>query len=303
MPEISVVIPTRNRAALLGRCLASLCGQTLDASRFEICVVNNGAREMVEKIVGLVNTHYPKHRIFIIDQPVLGVAAARNAGTGHTTSPLIAQGDDDATMPPDWLERFLGAFATQDIAVGKVAGEILPVWGAPRPDWVADGMLPLLAAASGLGTQSGFVAEALPEGNACYRREALDAAGHFPDRLGRKGNNLLSGERAVDLAMRDMGWKLYYDPTIVIHHAISADRLQPVWMRRRAFWQGVSDFAENVYLQSRNIETAKAPGEELPLDRKDWAFINDTAEPPDEAGLARLRGLGFVLARAGFMPV
>jgi glycosyltransferase involved in cell wall biosynthesis len=302
MPDISVVIPTRNRAALLGRCLANLCEQTLDPARYEICVVINASRDKTDKAIELVSAHYANHKIITIDEPTLGTARARNAGVRHTTSPLIAQGDDDVTVPSDWLEKFIAAFAQQDIRVGKIAGDIRPVWGALRPDWLQDDMLAMLGACSGLGDQACFSDKALPVGNACYRREALDSAGLFPEKLGRKGNNLLSGENAVDLVMHKQGWKLYYDPSITIDHAITADRLQPSWIRRRAFWQGVSDFAERVYLQAKQVEIGGEPATNLPLDRDYWKFINDSAEVPGEGAQAKLRSLGFVLARSGFIP-
>jgi glycosyltransferase involved in cell wall biosynthesis len=303
MPDISVVIPTRNRAGFLGRCLQSLCEQTLDPSRFEICVVNNGSTDPTPKVIDLVRTHYPKHTITLVDEAHMGVSYARNTGVKNTTAPLIVQGDDDATMPPDWLEKFIAGFAAQDRDVGKIGGDVIPVWAAPRPVWLTDGMLPLLTAASGFGDKPRFMNEGLLECNGCYRREALEAAGGFPTTLGRKGNSLLSAEHAVDLVMNVAGWKLYYDPSITINHTIHADRMQPVWFRRRYFWQGVSDYAIRVYLKSKGLEPAYGVAVELPLDRSNWTFINDRNEPPTEESLNRLRSLGLVLAKSGFIPV
>jgi len=303
VPDISVVIPTRNRGALLGHGLASLCEQTLDPSRFEVCVVNNGSMEMTAKVVGLVTAHYPNHRIILIDEPALGVAYARNAGIKNTSAPLIVQGDDDATAPPDWLERFLASFQAQGADVGKIGGDVIPVWGAPRPEWLTDAMLPLLTAASGFGDKPRFVNEGLLECNGCYRREALEAAGYFPTTLGRKGSSLLSAEHAVDLVINMSGWKLYYDPSIVIKHHIHAERLKPVWFRRRYFWQGVSDYAIYAYLKTKGIEINHGVKVDMPFDRANWTFINNSEEPPTEDSLVRLRSLGFVLAKSGFIPI
>ncbi len=302
MVDISVVVPTQNRPALLGHCLASLCEQTLDPARFEVCVVNNGSIEMTEKVLSLINTHYPKHRVFMIDEPRRGVAHARNAGVRNTKASLIAQGDDDATMPPDWLERFLNTFSAQEAKVGKIGGDIIPVWSAPRPNWLTDSMLPMLSASSGFGDQPRYMNEGLLEGNSCYRREALEAAGNFPASLGHQGNTLLSASHAVDLVMDIMGWKLYYDPSIVINHIIHADRLTPAWFRRLYFWKGVSDFAIQTYLKNKGVNAGFTIYADMSFDQADWSFINDGNEPPTEAGLNRLRNLGFVLASSGFIP-
>jgi len=303
MPEISVVIPTRNRAALLGRAIASICEQTLDPSRFEICVVNNGSTDMTDKVVPLILAHYPKHCVYMVDEPKMGVAHARNTGIKNTTAPFIVQGDDDALAPIDWLERFLASFKEQGPDVGKIGGDVIPIWGAPRPAWLHDTMLPLLTAASGFGAEPRYVNEGLLECNGCYRREAIEAAGNFPTTLGRKGTNLLSAEHAVDLVMNVNGWKLYYDPTIIIQHFIHPERLTPVWFRRRYFWQGVSDYAVRAYLNSKNLNSPDAVSVDMPFDRDNWTFINNADEPPSELALNRLRSLGFVLARSGFIPI
>ena len=222
MSEISVIIPTRNRPALLGRCLASLCEQTLDPDRFDICVVNNGSAELAAKVIALINAHYPKHQIIRIDETRTGVAYARNAGVVQMSAPLIAQGDDDIVAPPDWLERFLAAFKAQGDDVGKIGGGIVPVWEAERPIWLTDAMLPMLAATGGLGDKARFVDDGLPMGNSCYRRKPLEQAGGFPVTLGRKGNNLLTGEQAVDRVIAARGSKLYYDPSLAVQHVIPA---------------------------------------------------------------------------------
>ena len=41
MTDVSVIVPTFNRPELLARALESLAAQTLDASRFEVLVVND----------------------------------------------------------------------------------------------------------------------------------------------------------------------------------------------------------------------------------------------------------------------
>ncbi len=301
MIDISVVIPTRNRAAFLKECLASLCAQTLAPSRYEICVVDNGSTDATADAVAEIKALYPANNIFRVEEPRLGLTMARNTGINSTSAALIAHGDDDATVAPNWLELFVGDMEKLGPDVGKVAGDIVPVWGAPRPAWLTDSLLPLMSASSGLGDKPRFADEGLLEGNSCYRREALMRAGGFPSMLGHKGNSLLSADNAVDLVMLVMGWKLYYDPSILLYHKIHADRLSPSWIRRRYFWQGVSNFAVLSYLRSRGIERREAMSVDMPFDPNEWTFINNEAEPPTEAHLRRLLGLGFVLASYGFI--
>jgi hypothetical protein len=164
-------------------------------------------------------------------------------------------------------------------------------------------MLALLTATSGCGTEARYSEDALPEANCCYRREALLEVGGFPASVGRSGNRLLSGDQVVDLVMALRGWKLFFDPAIVIHHTIHADRLTPGWIRRRWFWQGVSDYAGRMYLKSKGVAIDYALSLELPLGIADWSFINDDKTPPTEEGLKKLHALGLVLAMSGLVPV
>lgn len=302
IPEISAVIPTHNRAAFLEPCIASLCEQTLDPARYEILVVNNASTDATIPTVENLIKKYPKHKIFMVDEAALGSSHARNTALRHCNSPLLAYGDDDALVEPDWLERFLNDFTKLGSDLGKVGGEIKPVWGAPRPAWLTDGMLPLLSAATGLGTEAKFCNHPIFEGNSCYRREAVIAAGGFPVKLGRRGAMLMSGENSVDLLMSVAGWKIYYDPTIVMHHVIHADRLTPGWMRRRYFWQGVTDYTSIQFLKQQGITTNQPDNIALPESGLDWAFVNDPMTPPTPDNLIKIWGIGYMMASTGVIP-
>ena len=301
--DISVIIPTRNRAALLEKCLERLCAQTLDPARYEICVIDNGSTDNTKEIIAAVAARHKDRKIIMVEESAPSVAVARNRGVAATRAPLIALADDDTMPPPDWLTRYIDGMERLGPEVAKIAGTYTPVWGAVRPAWLTDGMLPLLSAAAGPELKPGFTDFPLLEGNSCYRREALERFGGFPRQLGRSGNSLISGELMIDLVIRMNGWKLYYDPAIVIDHHIHANRLTPLWMRQRYFWQGVSDYAARVYLKKMGISIDHAIKIELPLDVGDWAFINNASLPPTEQNLDRLRSLGLVLAKTGIIPV
>jgi glycosyltransferase involved in cell wall biosynthesis len=83
-PEVSVVVPTCGRPALLARCLAALERQSLAPERYEIIVIEDEARD--------------------------GPAAARNRGWRRARAPIIAFTDDDTEPHEDWLKYGLEAF-------------------------------------------------------------------------------------------------------------------------------------------------------------------------------------------------
>ena len=49
--KLSVIIPTRNRSALLEKALESLLAQTLSQENFEVIIVDNGSTDNTFNIV------------------------------------------------------------------------------------------------------------------------------------------------------------------------------------------------------------------------------------------------------------
>jgi glycosyltransferase involved in cell wall biosynthesis len=241
----------------------------------------------------------------MVREPVAGLSRARNKGIEATSGAFIANIDDDATACPEWLESVLSRFAALPEDVAAIGGEIDPVWQAEPPAWLDERMKGLLSAASNMGPLPRYIEPpyGLFEGNSCYRRSALLSVGCYPVALGRAGGSLLSGEGAVTALMRHKGWRLFFDPAMLIHHTIHADRLTPNWLRKRLFWQGISDYAMHRYHQSHGINTVETIHMELPLKPEDWNFLNDPSAQNLSADLVHLECLGFVLAMSGLISV
>lgn len=98
--EISVVVPTFNRAGVLPRSLASVLGQTLPP--LEVVVVDDGSTDETERIVrelGSELVHYVRL------ESRAGAQAARNRGIAEARGDWIAFQDSDDEWLPDKLER------------------------------------------------------------------------------------------------------------------------------------------------------------------------------------------------------
>ena len=94
--EISVVIPTHDRAALLTRALDSVYAQTRPAE--EVIVVDDGSSDGTRELLA---ARYPQATV--IGQPVSGVSRARNRGINAATCDWIALLDSDDCWHPDKL--------------------------------------------------------------------------------------------------------------------------------------------------------------------------------------------------------
>jgi glycosyltransferase involved in cell wall biosynthesis len=105
-PRVSVVVPTKDRDALLRQTLSTIRWQ--QDVVFEVVVVDDGSADhgLVERIVADLGD--PRFRIVRHDQS-RGVSEARNRGLAAARAPWIAFCDDDDLWAPDKLAKQLEA--------------------------------------------------------------------------------------------------------------------------------------------------------------------------------------------------
>ena len=95
--SISVVIPTHNRASLIGETIKSVLAQTHQPA--EIIVVDDGSSDRTRDIVRA----YPATYLYQSNE---GPGIARNVGVAHVKTPWVAFCDDDDLWRPTYLEAF-----------------------------------------------------------------------------------------------------------------------------------------------------------------------------------------------------
>jgi len=116
--SVSVVIITRNRSAMLERCLDALLA--MGRSPEEILVVDNASTDSTRDVVMRFQAAGP---VRYVHEPVPGVSRARNAGCRAASGDIIAFIDDDAIPTEGWLENIENAFVKSD-SIGIVGGAI-----------------------------------------------------------------------------------------------------------------------------------------------------------------------------------
>ncbi|MPZ13121.1 MAG: glycosyltransferase [Chloroflexi bacterium] len=189
-PRVSVVVPTCRRPEHLGRCLEALMDQDLDASEYEIIVVDDArslethqqveamarACELKPEFADMVvpepdRTDPAQHRggprfRYVAVQGSHGPAAARNRGWRVASCPIIAFTDDDCIPHRGWLRAGVDAFRDGVVGVG---GRVL----VPIPERPTDYERDVARLERGE-----FVTA-----NCFYRRDALSAVGGFDERF------------------------------------------------------------------------------------------------------------------------
>ncbi len=151
--RISVIVPTRDRPALLREALASIRAIERDALKFEILVGDNGkdpaSRAAAEEFGAI---HLPVERA--------GAGAARNAGLNAATGEFIAFLDDDDVWLPANIVNHLAEMQTRpelEAVFGQIVTtdmELNPT-GEPWPDAGHEGDKLVAAMLSGYYPQLG----------------------------------------------------------------------------------------------------------------------------------------------------
>ena len=212
MPEISVVIPTRNRRDMLLEALDALGNQTLGPGRYEVLPVVDGSADGT--IDALRDTTAP-YLLRPIIQPPRGRAAACNAGILASQAPIVVFLDDDMLPSASFLQAHLEAHRR-----GRRLGVMGPVPivsvsernAAAR--YVAKNFerhLARLAAGAPIGFRE------LYTGNFSARAADLRAAGLFDEAFAAYGNE--DGELGIRLL--DAGVQLMYEPAAVARQRYS----------------------------------------------------------------------------------
>ena len=98
-PDISVIVPTRNRAKMLIKTLLAYGEQELSPDKFEVIVVDDGSTDSTAREVSSIAKNRPNVRY--LHQEEGGPAKARNLGIANARGELLLiTGDDCVPSPP-----------------------------------------------------------------------------------------------------------------------------------------------------------------------------------------------------------
>jgi mycofactocin system glycosyltransferase len=205
LPTVSVVVPVKDRADELRRCIESLRRVRYPQDRLEIVVVDDGSRddgpEVARALGAAVVPSGGRGR---------GPAAARNRGAAVADGELLAFIDSDCTASEAWLAELVRAF--EDPEVVAVGGRVAGMHAASALDRYEAEMSSLSLGPRDRTGQGGSDTFYLPSCNLLVRRAAFAAAGGFREEL-HVGED-------VDLTwrLRDGGGKLVYTPRGRVFH-------------------------------------------------------------------------------------
>jgi len=117
MPEISVIIPTYNRAHLIGRAIQSVLNQSYQD--FEIIIVDDCSTDNTEELIKELEKKDERIR-YIKHEKNKGAAAARNTGIKACRGEYIAFQDSDCEWLPEKLEKQIKILKRASPEIGAV---------------------------------------------------------------------------------------------------------------------------------------------------------------------------------------
>jgi glucosyl-dolichyl phosphate glucuronosyltransferase len=303
MSDISIIIPTRNRAGPLLQTLISIA-TVVDAPRdaVEIIVVDNGSIDDTAGVCRQIKHRFPMHNWCYFYDETPGLLTGRHLGARNARGDILAYLDDDVLLAPSWLEALDDAFGDPEVMLA--GGPTWPHYEVEPPSWLAGMWEKYEEGVRVLGELSlvdlGLTKKEanplyIPGANFAIRKAALQACGGFhPDCLPKplqryQGN----GETGLALKMRARGLKALYHPEAAVRHVIPASRLSPESFEQKGFYQGVGGSYSNIRRNGL-----------LPARPKSW---KDHARPMkwklERASLLRnptAENMRFLVARARF---
>ena len=213
---IGIAIASYRRPDDLKRCLKALSEQNRPPDDV-IVVVRADDEATKDTVAAAADGRLPVRQLFV-DAP--GTVPARNVALKHCRTDILSFIDDDTMPHRDWLERIVPYFAV-DPTLGGLGGKDRIHDGTSFNDRAVHdvGRIQWFGRVVGnhhLGVGAARTVDFLKGANMSFRTAAFRDI-QFDARL--RGTGAQTSEDLVfSAAVRRAGWKLVYDPRIVVDH-------------------------------------------------------------------------------------
>ena len=243
--DASILIPTYNRAPSLERTLRSLEQLDYPRERYEIIVIDNNSTDSTSDVVDRFSRGPASVRR--IEEKRLSFTAARHAGATEARSPVLAYIDDDVIVDERWLAATVDVFRS-DARIGMVAGRIEPSFEEEPPPWAvaAQAKFNGWSLWRPSATRTATIGACGP--SLAVRADVLAEVGGFPpDTIGVEAEGREStvekiyvgpGDWGLNVAVLNAGYRIVYDPDVLVHHVIPPVRMTRDWWFSRLVGEG-----------------------------------------------------------------
>lgn len=236
--DVTVLMATRNGAAVLPRVLARYAEIAGHDSGWKMIAVDNGSTDATPAILCEWRDRLP---LTVLDEPLAGKNRALNRALSELEGEFVILTDDDALPRPGYLDAWRHAISSQR-GYDLFGGTVLPLFEARLPDWHMR---------SGLHFDALFAVNARPDGavdpsfifgpNMAVRMKVFSRELRFRDDIGPNAliqDYAMGSESAFcDDACR-LGFKFWFAATPAVEHIVRPGQVTRPYFRARAYRLG-----------------------------------------------------------------
>ena len=238
--DISVLIPTYNRAEILRETLEAMCSVDREGLSVEFVVIDNNSNDHTRQVVESFTDRLPIRYLF---EPRPGKNCALNKALDEVPlGEIVVFTDDDVIPDRTWLGEIASA-ARRWPQYSVFGGKISAIWpdGSPPP-WLTRGPSFGLAGHD-LGSspiEYDPTGSDLPCGANLWAREHIfSGQRRYSESVGpHPTDRIMGSETSLLLQLQQEGQRMLYVPFAVVGHGIQESLLRPAAIRRRAYASG-----------------------------------------------------------------
>ena len=206
LPRVSVVVPARDCADVIGGCLDAIGGQTYRGP-MDVTVAVAPGIDGTEQLLAEASVGMP---LRVVENPAGTTPAGLNAAVAASDGPIVARVDAQSRIPPHYIERAVATMARTGAA---------NVGGVQRPV-ASDGLAGAIAAAmaSPFGGGPAAFRRGEREGPVdtvylgVFDRAALASVGGFDETLER------NQDYELNWRLRERGCTVWLDPELEVEY-------------------------------------------------------------------------------------
>jgi len=247
--ELSVVMPARDAAAVIGQQLDALGVQDWDGSWEVVVAVDAGSTDGTADVV----RRHPGGRapVRVVDVPAgTGPGAARNVGVGAASGRSLAFCDADDVVAGGWVAAIGDALRCHEFVTGPLELDLL------NPTWIVD------SRGRSFADRRPVFEGIMPYASSCnlgLRQALFERVGGF-DPAWRVGEDL-----ELSLRLWLSGADVYFEPAAVVHY-----RLRPTL---GSTYRQARSYGRVRPLLAERLRAAGRPAPKRAAGLRNWAWL------------------------------
>ncbi len=209
-PMVSIIVPCRNEADWIARCLESILFNDYPRDRLEVLVVDGMSDDGTRTVAAKYVDQYPFIRL--LENPRKITPAALNIGVAGSSGEIVMRIDAHYEYPTDYISRLVFSLMNND--ADNVGGIV--VMHPANDSAMARAIAVAVSHPFGVGNAYYRIGaseprwvDTVPFG--CYRKEVFNRIGYFDEELVR------NQDIEFNLRLRKTGGNILLVPDVVLH--------------------------------------------------------------------------------------